>query len=197
VDRYKRGQEVKVTVTGVHLFGVFVRLPGGTPGYIRQRELTLDGRANPQDILARGDQVSAVVIALPEGDHLLELSVRRTEPDPWIAFGDQYEVRDTVVARVKLVTARGAWLEFRPGVDGFVPLRELAPWALERPGDLLWVDDCVEAMVTRLNARQHRLRLSVRLQMSHMNRVSSVPPVRSRPAPGRSGPGSCTFAIII
>jgi small subunit ribosomal protein S1 len=128
---YQENQEVEARVEAVHPFGVFLELPDGTPAYIRQRELTLDGQANPHDIVTRGDRVTAVVIALPKGDHKLELSIRQTQPDPWESFGVQFEARDTVVARVKSITVHGVWVEVMPGVDGFVPTRELAPWAAE------------------------------------------------------------------
>ena len=74
------GQAVTVRVERVFSFGVFVRLPDGTPGYVRWRELTKGGHWDPAKVLAEGQQVEAVVLALPTAGHVTEVSLRPTRP---------------------------------------------------------------------------------------------------------------------
>jgi signal transduction histidine kinase/DNA-binding response OmpR family regulator len=56
-------------------------------------------------------------------------------------------------------------------VDGFVPLREMALWRVEKPEELLWVGDQVEAVITSINRRAKRVRLSIRRRIEQQVRV--------------------------
>lgn len=171
---YRVGQAVTARVDQVFHFGVFVRLPDDTRAYVRKRELTREGDLNPYETLSTGDEIEAVVIALPEKGHHLELSVRRAKPDLWDEFVRAHKVQDTVVAAVKKLLARGVLAQIIPGVDGYIPLPELAPWQVDKPGDLVWVGDLVKAMITHLDRKSKRVTLSIRRQMKHQTNVSQV-----------------------
>jgi signal transduction histidine kinase/predicted RNA-binding protein with RPS1 domain/ActR/RegA family two-component response regulator len=172
-SHYTIRQTVLACVEQVFPFGAFVRLPDGTQGYVRKRELTLAGNQDPREVVSPGQEIKAVVVALPQAEQSLELSVRQAEPDPWETFG-QSQVRDTVTATVKKLYNRGALVQVTPGVDGFIPLAELAPWPVEKPDDLLWVGDRVEAMITHLDRQARRMWLSIRQQVKHTARVREV-----------------------
>jgi signal transduction histidine kinase/predicted RNA-binding protein with RPS1 domain len=175
-------QVVVAQVEQAFPFGVFVRLPDGTQGYVRRRELTQAGNLDPRQVVSEGQEIKAVVIALAEPGRNLELSVRRAELDPWDTFVQSFEVRDTVTATVKGVSAGGVFVQIIPGVDGFIPLIELAPWPVEQPNELLWVGDQVEAMIIHLDRQAKRVRLSIRQQMEHQATVGKVLAI-----PGESG----------
>jgi signal transduction histidine kinase/DNA-binding response OmpR family regulator/predicted RNA-binding protein with RPS1 domain len=101
----------------------------------------------------------------------MELSVRRLQPDPWEHFERQYGESDVVVGTVKSLSPDGVFLQIIPGVDGFVPSCEMALWLVEEPGELLWVGDRVEAVITRISRRARRVRLSIRHRMKQQCRV--------------------------
>lgn len=169
--RYKPGQPVVAVVEEIFSFGIFVRLEGDTPAYIRQRELTLAGNVDPRLVVTEGEELRAVVVALPEPGRRLELSVRQAAPDPWEIFATQFQERQTITGTVKWISGRGAVIEVIPGVDGLVPFQELAPWSVDHPGELLWIGDQVQAMITHLDPCNKRLRLSIRQEMLHQARV--------------------------
>jgi len=171
---YRLHQRVTAHVERIFPFGVFVRLPDGTPAYVRRRELTQAGNLDPRQVVAEGTEIEGVVIALAGAAHNLELSVRRAQPDPWDAFSRSVKVRDTVVATVKSLSADEVFVQVVPGVDGRIPRDELAPWRVQHPDELLWIGDHVEAMITHLDRRQKRLRLSIAQQMAHQVRVRKV-----------------------
>ena len=171
---YQINQVVVAQVEQVLPFGVFVRLPDGTQAYVRRRELTLSGNLDPREVVSEGEDIKAVVIAQAEPGRNLELSVRWAKPDPWDAFAQSFKVRDTVTATVKNLSAKGAFVQVVPGVDGFISLADLAPWSVAQPSDLLWVDDQVDAMITALDQQSRRLRLSIRRQMEHQATVRGV-----------------------
>jgi ribosomal protein S1 len=79
-SRYEVGQSVTVRVERVYPFGVFVRLPDGTPGYVRWRDLTRGGHWDPAKLVAVGQEAQAVVVELPVDGRVLEVSLRQVGP---------------------------------------------------------------------------------------------------------------------
>lgn len=171
---YSQGQRVAAEVTSVFPFGVFARLPDGTTAYIRRRELSAEGNVEPRKVVSRGETVEAVVVELPAPGQNLELSLRRLRPDPWEQFVQEVQRGDTVPGTVKAVQPDKVFVQIRPGVDGSISLREMAPWPVERPEYLFWVGDRVEAEVTHLNNREQLVRLSVRRRLARQKKAIAI-----------------------
>jgi signal transduction histidine kinase/DNA-binding NarL/FixJ family response regulator/predicted RNA-binding protein with RPS1 domain len=171
---YRLAQAVSAHVERVFPFGVFVRMPDGSEAYVRRRELTQDGALPPEEVVSVGQEIQAVVLVLPGSGSRLELSVRRAEPDPWEALARTLGVQHTITATVKNLSAQGVWVQIVPGVDGFIPRSELAPWPVQEPAEMLWVGDQVKAMITRLDRPTRRVRLSIQKQMLHEAQVHRI-----------------------
>lgn len=166
-------------VEDIFPFGVFVRMPDGERGYIRRRELTLSGDKDPRTELVVGQKLQAVLLpadaAASAPDRSPELSVRAALPDPWPEFARRRKVEDVVAATVKHLFADGVLVEIVPGVDGYIPLRELSPGVPPpAPDELLWPGDHVEATILLLDARQNRLILSLRRRLEQMIMAEGV-----------------------
>lgn len=171
---YKLGQRVTATVERVLPFGVFARLPGGTEAYVRRREVSHDSALLPEEWVSVGQKIEAVVVDLPRSGQNLELSIRQAEADPWETFTRSSRLRDTVTGTVKNLSMQGVWVQIIPGVDGFIPPTELAPWPLQEPGEMLWIGDRIQAMITGLDPQNRRVRLSIRRQLIHEAHVRGI-----------------------
>ncbi|HMQ53661.1 MAG TPA: S1 RNA-binding domain-containing protein [Anaerolineae bacterium] len=171
---YAIGQVVTGKLEKLYPYGVFVVLPDESRAYIRRRELSWAGHLDPRTLWQVGQQISGEVIKLAEGQHCLELSHRRTLPDPWLEFGRQFRPGDVVTGTVKSLTGYGAYVEILPGVDGLIPLSELAVWRVEDPVDLVWIGDHIEAVITQLDCPTKRLRLSIRTRMRQLDVIAEV-----------------------
>ena len=168
------GQQITVTVERILPFGVFVRLGDGREGYIRCRELSLEGDVDPREVVSPGQQIKAVTLELEEPSRSIELSHRATLPDPWPKFTSKFRQGDVVKARVKDLVPTGAFVQILPGVDGFIPLTELAPWKVMVSEELIWVGDDMEAVITRLDSRRKRVWLSIRRRMERLSQADSI-----------------------
>ena len=171
---YVVGQRVTGTVEQVLSFGVFVVLECGTRAYIRRRELSLDRDVAPREIVTEGQEIEAIVHELAGPDRLMELSHRATLPDPWVGFVRRFRKGEVVEGTVKDLRPYGAFVEILPGVNGLVPLAELAPWEVEKPDDVVWIGDDVEAVITRVNSRKKQVWLSIRKRMEQLAVAASV-----------------------
>jgi C4-dicarboxylate-specific signal transduction histidine kinase/predicted RNA-binding protein with RPS1 domain len=171
---YVIGQRVVGKLEKLYPYGVFVVLPDQSRAYIRRRELSWAGHLDPRTLWEIGDEISGEVIKLAEEQHCLELSHRRTLPDPWLDFGRKFRPGDVVPGTVKSLTGYGAFVETLPGVDGLIPLSELAVWRVEEAGDLVWIGDHVEAVITHLDCPAKKLRLSIRARMRQLDVIAGV-----------------------
>jgi signal transduction histidine kinase/predicted RNA-binding protein with RPS1 domain/DNA-binding response OmpR family regulator len=174
MERYVIDRLVNVTVERVLPFGVFVRLPDGSQGYIRRRELDLDADVDPSLVVRAGDVIAAKVIAPGSAGKNLELSRRATLPNPWPEFARRVKKGEVVRGAVHAVRPEGVFVRVEAGIDGFVPLEELATWQVSKPEELLWAGDEVEAIVTQLDARNERLTLSIKARMEQRAQATRI-----------------------
>jgi len=154
-------QPLEVVVERVLSFGVFVRLPDGTKGYIRRRELDLDSDVEPSLVTHKGERIKALVINPGEHGMAVEMSRRVTLVDPWPDFVQRYRVGDVVRGAVRAIQPHGVFVRVQAGVDGFIPLEEASPASLDKPEEVFWVGDAVEAVITRIQPKRKLVTLSV------------------------------------
>ncbi len=164
---------VEVMVERILPFGIFVRMPDGTLGYIRRRELDLDADVEPSEIVQVGQKIQAVVIKTEETDAHVELSRRSTLKDPWPEFAQHNHEGNAVRGTVRALHPNGAFIRVQAGINGFVSLGEIACWRVDKPEDVLWVGDAVEAIITNLDTNNQRLTLSVKELMLQRDAIKT------------------------
>jgi signal transduction histidine kinase/predicted RNA-binding protein with RPS1 domain/FixJ family two-component response regulator len=172
--KYQLHQQVEAIVESVLPYGVFVRLADGTRAYIRRRELDLDADVDPAQVVREGERIIAQVIALGETGKHIELSRRATLPDPWSEFARRFRDGDVVRGIVRALRPDGVFIRVEAGINGFVPLAELATWQVSKPEELLWVGDEVEAVIAHLDARGERLTLSIKARMEQRAQATRI-----------------------
>ena len=169
--KYTVNQQVEATVERVLPFGVFVRLEDGTPAYIRRRELDLDADVDPTQVVHEGESIKALILDLGEQGKHMELSRRATLQDPWPEFTQRFVVGDVIRGTVRALRPNGAFIHIQPGIDGFVPLGELAPKPMDKPEDVLWVDDDIEAVITRVVPSKKLVSLSIKARLEQYDQA--------------------------
>lgn len=172
------GQVINAVVETVKPYGVFVRLKDNSLGYIRCRELDLDADVDPFQIVQAGDTIAAKVIALGEGNRNTELSRRATFCDPWPKFLHEFSVGSTVHGEVQALNPSGVYVHLMPGISGFIPIRELASWRVEKPENMFQIGDCVEAVITKIiesSVSGHpQIDLSIRKRIEQRDGVAEI-----------------------
>lgn len=171
---YQVGERLRGRVEKVLPYGIFVRLNDDTPAYIRRRELTWAGNIDPRELYRAGEEIEGLVCKLAETGQCLELSHRATLADPWDEFAHQVQPGDVVEGTVKSVVGYGIYVELVAGIDGLIPLKELATWPVSQPEAMFWIGDKVEAVITHLDHHHHKLRLSIRARLRQLETVSKV-----------------------
>jgi signal transduction histidine kinase/predicted RNA-binding protein with RPS1 domain/DNA-binding NarL/FixJ family response regulator len=171
---YPVGQRVVGTVDKLLPYGVFVRLDDGPRAYLRRREMSWTGDSDPRELVQVGQRIEAVIVDLGGPDRSMELSLRAALPDPWEGFIHRFQNGDLVAGTVRSLARFGVFVQILPGVDGLVPLRELAPWPVEKPEDVVWVGDDVEAVITRIDHKARKVWLSIRARLRQRETAAAI-----------------------
>jgi len=122
VEKYKVGDELDGTVTGVVDFGMFVKLEDGLEGLVHISELDWALVDNPRALFKEGDKVKVKVIEVKDGK--VSLSVKALKTNPWIEAEKKYKKGDTVEAVIIKFNKYGALASIEEGVAGLVHISD-------------------------------------------------------------------------
>lgn len=113
-------------------FGAFVDLGGGIQGLLHVSEMGWSRVANPNDIVAPGEQITVKVLRVDDATQKISLGLKQLLDDPWTTVPTTYEVGQVRTGRVTRVAEFGAFVELEPGVEGLAHASTFAPTG--RPG---------------------------------------------------------------
>jgi signal transduction histidine kinase/predicted RNA-binding protein with RPS1 domain len=172
--KQKTPAPLNVIVDKVLPFGVFVTIDGRRRGYIKRRQMSWAGDIDPRELVEPGQAIKAVVLETQPDAETMLLSHRDALPDPWLAFLRDHLPGDTITGTVKTLGPDAVWVQIRPGINGLIPLDELSLEPVDKPDEVVWPGDLVEAVITQLNQERHQVRLSMRRRLTQLAVVASV-----------------------
>ncbi|MGW1177401.1 S1 RNA-binding domain-containing protein [Kitasatospora sp. NPDC002543] len=167
----RRGEILSGTVAAIERFGVFVALDDGPGhpvfpgvGFITIPELSWRRFESATDVVRVGQRVSCEFLQFDSWNMEARLSLRALQPDPFREFADRTPVGRRLRGRVRKPVPFGVFVEVADGIEGLVPVRDLAssrggddgpPGAAFRVGEELAV------LVADIDRERRRLLLSL------------------------------------
>jgi len=122
IEKYKVGDIVIGTVTGIVDFGVFLKVEEGLEGLVHISEIDWSLVENPRTRFKVGESVSAKIIEIKEGK--ISLSTKALKESPWKAAEEKYKKDDAVSGVVIKYNKYGALVAIEEGVAGLVHISE-------------------------------------------------------------------------
>ncbi|MFD9405920.1 S1 RNA-binding domain-containing protein [Streptomyces sp. NPDC059989] len=156
-----------VVATGLNDVGVYVHLgdgPGHGLGFLRVPEMSWARFDSVDDIAPIGREIRAQIIHIDWLREQVSLSLKELLPNPWQAYVDSHETGQTVAGTVTRLLPFGAFVRVADGIEGLVPLTELADHEVRSPEDAVAVGD--EVYVALLGADPERRRINLSLSPS-------------------------------
>jgi len=153
------GQVVKGEVVRITDFGAFVNV-GGVDCLLPLSQISWKWVEHPTDLLEVGQEINVEIIDIDHGKQRISLSLKNTEPDPWIKAEEELkegDIKEGVVTRIKPF---GAFVEVLPGVEALLPQSELAEMQ-NKNGSILKVGDKVDTKIIKLNPQDKRISLGL------------------------------------
>ncbi len=165
---------VKGVIKTITSFGIFVDLEG-IDGFVHRSDLTWDKVNDPKEVVEKGQEIEAKVIARNEEDKKIKLSVKALLPRPWEAFVKQYHVDDEVEVKITNILDFGAFAQIIPGVEGLIHVSEISHSRVESVAAVLNIGEQVMVKIIGINEEKEKVSLSIKAMLE----------APERPAPSR------------
>ena len=158
-ERIHVGDVVEGTVKNVTDFGAFVDL-GGADGLLHISEMSWGHVDNPRKVFKVGDTLTVLIKDI-SGDKIA-LSLKFEDQNPWLTAAEKYAVGNVVSGRVARMTDFGAFVELEPGVDALLHVSQISHNHVDKPSDILSVNQIIEAKVVDFNEADKKISLSMK-----------------------------------
>ncbi|GAD30191.1 ribosomal protein S1 [Photobacterium leiognathi lrivu.4.1] len=158
-----KGDKVTGKIKSITDFGIFIGLEGGIDGLVHLSDISwnVSGEEAVRDF-KKGDEISAVVLAVDAERERISLGVKQIEEDPFNSFVADTKKGALVTGKVTAVDAKGATIELAEGVEGYLRASEASVDRVEDATLILSVGDSVEAKFTGVDRKNRVINLSVR-----------------------------------
>ncbi len=154
------GSVVQGKVTRLTNFGAFVNL-GGIEGLLHISELSWARVESPSEVVSIGDEIETKIIKL-NGDKI-SLSIKALLEDPFDIVVRELNEGDIVNCRVLRNLPFGSFVEIKPGVEGLVPISEMAQGRrINHPSEVLTEGEMIEVQVLKVNKEAKKISLSLK-----------------------------------
>jgi small subunit ribosomal protein S1 len=159
ISKYKVGDKVDGTITGVVDFGAFVEFGENLEGLIHISELAWQRIDNPRDIIHVGDKVKASIIAIENAK--ISLSLKKLQTDPWAEVAKKYKVGQSIKGKVLKTNPFGAFVELDNDIHGLAHISELSEKEISNPTDVVEIGESYKFTIISIEPNEHRLGLSM------------------------------------
>lgn len=166
--KYPIGTKVKGKIVNIMPYGAFVELEKGVEGLVHVSELSWTQRVNnPQDIVAIGDVVEAIVLSVDADNQKISLGLKQVEANPWLEIKEKFLTGTQVEGKVKNLTDYGAFVEIGNGIEGFVHVTDMS-WTrkINHPKEFLKKGQKIEVMILAVDPESQRISLGIKQLIS-------------------------------
>ncbi|TMA55578.1 MAG: 30S ribosomal protein S1 [Deltaproteobacteria bacterium] len=157
------GSHIKGKIKSITDFGLFVEVEENIDGLVHVSDLHWTKKVkHPSELYRKGDEVEAVVLGIDVDNERISLGIKQLTEDPWAAIPRRYPPGTRVRGAVTSVTDFGVFVELEEGVEGLIHVSQLSSERVDKPSTLFKPGDGVEAEVTEVDAREKRIKLSIK-----------------------------------
>jgi small subunit ribosomal protein S1 len=161
LDDLTEGETRTGRVTSLADFGAFVNI-SGADGLVHLSEISWDRINHPSEVLKVGQEVDVKIISIDRDKKRIGLSLRQTQPDPWISRIEKYEVGQLLEGKITRLTKFGAFARIEEDLEGLIHISEISERRIEHPKEVLKEGDEVTLRVIKIDPENHRVGLSIR-----------------------------------
>ncbi|MCE7872046.1 30S ribosomal protein S1 [bacterium CPR1] len=155
------GQIVSGAVARLTNFGAFINL-GGVDGLVHISELAWKRIKHPSEVVRVGEKVDVRILSINKSKERISLSLKQARPDPWMTITENFKEGSIVPGKVSKLVKNYVFVEIADGVEGLIPISELADFRVGKPQDILKPEQEVKVKVLDVNPDTRRITLSLR-----------------------------------
>lgn len=149
-ENYRIGEIRDARIVKVLPNGLIAELEEGISGFVHVTEISWNFLDNIEDSFVVGQTMKTKVLEINPEQQRIKLSIRKVSPDPWEAAVSQLKKGSSVTGKVIKITNTGAIILLDHfNIEAFLPVSQISSERIEKPGDILKINDAVEAVVVR------------------------------------------------
>ncbi|MCH5323506.1 MAG: 30S ribosomal protein S1 [Helicobacter sp.] len=155
------GDAIKVMVSNIEPYGVFVDLGNDIEGFLHISEISWNKNIqNPEQFLKEGQEIDVEVIEINTQERRLRVSLKKLLDKPFDEFAKTHKEGDILKGVIATLTDFGAFVKLG-NIDGLLH-NEDAYWNKERCKDLMKVGEEVEVKIAKIDKEKERISLTRR-----------------------------------
>ncbi len=158
VVRLSVGQEMTGTIKQVTEFGAFVDIGAGRDGLVHISELSVGRVNNVKDVVEEGQTVTVWIRRLNRERNRISLTMISPSTKT-IRDLQEGEVVEGVVTRM---VPYGAFIDIGVGTDALLHVREMGNSYVEKPEDVVALEEKLEVRIITLNRRRRHIDVSIK-----------------------------------
>ncbi|WDL70449.1 30S ribosomal protein S1 [Helicobacter winghamensis] len=154
------GDAIKVTVSNIEPYGVFVDLGNDIEGFLHISEISWNKNIqNPEEFLKVEQEIDVEVIEIDSKDRRLRVSLKKLLDKPFEQFAKKHKEGEVLKGVVATLTDFGAFVKL-DGIDGLLH-NEDAYWNKnEKCKDLMKIGESVEVKIAKIDRQKERVSLT-------------------------------------
>jgi len=154
LKKYKIGDVVEGTVTGIVDFGVFVKFDD-LEGLVHISELAYQLIEDPNDIVKVGEKVRAKIIEIDKDK--ISLSIKALKKNPWENVRDKYKIGEIVKGKVTKFNPFGAFVQLDKDIHGLAHISEFG--TEDKMKEMLKIGKQYDFKILSVKPKEYRMAL--------------------------------------
>ncbi len=159
LKKYKVGDKVIGKIVKKMQFGMLVEVERDVTGLLNRNDYSWDPKDNLAGRVQVGDEIELEIISISREKQQFSLSKKHLDYNPWADL--KLRNGEQVSATVKTIEEKGAIVEVA-GVEGYLPIRELASERVDRVSDVIKVGDVLTVEIIQFFPKEWELSVSLR-----------------------------------
>ncbi len=158
-DKLKPGYAIKVVVSNIEKYGVFVDIGNDIEGFLHVSEISWV--SHPDNYLSVGQEIDVKIIDIDPKNRRLRVSLKQLTNRPFDVFESKHQVGDVLEGKVATLTDFGAFLNLG-GVDGLLHNHD-AFWDKDKKcKDHYKIGDVIKVKILKINKKDRKISLSAK-----------------------------------
>jgi small subunit ribosomal protein S1 len=156
------------TVRNLTNFGVFVELEEGVDGLVHISDLSWTKKIrHPGEVVKKGERMDVTILGVDVEQRRISLGHKQVKDNPWDSFAEMYKVGTETNGKIVRIIEKGVIVELPLGVDGFVPVSQLAMTQVKNIADQFHISDELPLRVVEFDKESKKIVLSVVEYLKH------------------------------
>ncbi|MDZ7859951.1 MAG: 30S ribosomal protein S1 [Candidatus Krumholzibacteriota bacterium] len=160
--KYSPGTKLIGKVRNLTNFGAFVEIEDGIDGLVHISDMSWAKRVrHPSEVLKKGQEVEVVVLDIDSDKRRISLGIKQVKENPWDKLAEEFTVGKETEGKISRLLDRGAVVEIKDNVEGFVPLSHMGLENLKKPSLYFDTDSKVPLKVIKMDPSNKKIVLSI------------------------------------